>query len=79
MVERIKELGAELEPHDLPYRENLEHADIRIRKSGAVISAYAAIPELTESWQSKRSGIQPQPVSGIIGSSGPGVPDAIWT
>ena len=79
MVEGIKELGAELEAHDLPYRENLEHADIRIRKSGAVISAYAAIPELTEPGQGKRSGIQPQPVSGIIGCSGPSVPDAIRT
>jgi hypothetical protein len=50
MVEGIKEFGAELEPHDLPYRENLEHADIRIRKSGPVISSYAAIPELAEPW-----------------------------
>ena len=50
MVEGIKELGAELEPQDLPYRENLEYADIRIRKPGAVISTDAAIPELAEPW-----------------------------
>ena len=48
MVEGIKELGTELEPHDLPHRENLEHADIRIRESGTVVPAYAAIPELAE-------------------------------
>jgi hypothetical protein len=50
VVEGIKELGAELESHDFPHRENLEHTDIRIRESGTVISTYAAIPELAEPW-----------------------------
>ena len=79
MVEGIKELGAELESHDFPNRENLEHADIRIRESRTVIPAYAAIPELPKPWQGERGGIQPQPGSGIIGSPGPSVPDAIRT
>ena len=79
MVEGVKELGAELEAHDLPYRENLEHADIRIRESRTVIPAHSAIPELSKPWQGERGGIQPQPSSGIIGSSGPSVPDAIRT
>src|SRR3984893_15524804 len=35
VVEGIKELGAELDSHDFPPRENLEHADIRVRESRA--------------------------------------------
>ena len=77
MVEGIKELGAEFESHDFPHRENLEHTDVRIRESGAVISADAAIPELAEPWKGERSGVQPQPGSGIIRSSSSAVPDAI--
>ena len=57
MIEGIKELGSELESHDFLDRENLKYADVRIRKSGPVVSANPAVAELSEPRQGKGSGI----------------------
>ena len=47
MVAEIEELGAELQPHILPYGETLHETDIDIDQARAIQNASARIPELS--------------------------------